>query len=144
MPNHKIISKYCNVFTGDQSLKQAETFGERKFFVLVDNNTRKYCLPLFLKKSGIDEGYIDLIEINDGESNKNLETCKFIWNELLLKEADRNSVLINLGGGVVTDIGGFAASCFKRGIDFINIPTTLMGQVDAAIGGKTGVNLGNI
>ena len=77
-----------------------------------------------------------------GEVNKTIHTCVDVWNTLSEKGADRNSLLINLGGGVVTDLGGFVASTFKRGIPFINIPTSLLAMVDAAIGGKNGVDLG--
>jgi 3-dehydroquinate synthase len=77
-----------------------------------------------------------------GEENKNLKTCEKLWHDLSEHGADRNSVLINLGGGVVTDLGGFVACTFKRGIDFYNIPTTLLAMVDASVGGKTGIDLG--
>src|SRR3546814_15534614 len=86
----------------------------------------------------------DIIEVDPGEENKNIDFCIGVWKMLLDFGADRNSLLINLGGGVVTDMGGFAASTFKRGIDFIQIPTTLLSQVDASVGGKTGIDLGNV
>ena len=112
-----------------------------KIFLLVDENTRKDCLPLFL--AGIDiEKSIEVIEITSGEIHKNIETCVTVWNSLSAQNADRKSLLINLGGGVITDLGGFVASTFKRGIAFINIPTTLLSMVDASVGGKTGVDLG--
>jgi 3-dehydroquinate synthase len=85
---------------------------------------------------------IEIIEIEAGEEMKNISTCVEIWSILADLGADRKSALLNLGGGVITDLGGFVASTFKRGIDFINIPTTLLGMVDAAIGGKNGVDLG--
>ena len=84
---------------------------------------------------------IDIV-IKAGEQHKNLQTVQRIWKTLLKHHADRNAMLINLGGGVVTDLGGFAASTYKRGIKFINVPTTLVGMVDAAIGGKTGIDFG--
>jgi 3-dehydroquinate synthase len=87
---------------------------------------------------------IEIIEFEAGEINKNIETCIQIWNILTDLGADRKSLVINLGGGVVTDLGGFVASTFKRGIDFINMPTTLLSMVDASVGGKTGVDLGNL
>ena len=83
----------------------------------------------------------EIIEIESGEENKNIEICAQIWRTLSELGADRKSLLINLGGGVIIDLGGFVASTFKRGIDFINIPTTLLAQVDASIGGKTGIDL---
>ena len=109
-----------------------------KLFVLTDINTDKFCLPLladneFVKKAG-------KIIIGSGEEYKNIDTLTQIWSYLSKHEATRHSLLINLGGGLLTDIGGFAAACFKRGIKFINIPTTLLGAVDAAVGGKTGIN----
>ncbi|KRP28396.1 MAG: 3-dehydroquinate synthase, partial [Cryomorphaceae bacterium BACL22 MAG-120619-bin32] len=85
---------------------------------------------------------IKIIEIESGEIHKNLKTCVSVWNSITDFGGDRKSLLITLGGGVITDLGGFVASCFKRGIDFINIPTTLLSMVDASVGGKTGVDLG--
>jgi len=112
-----------------------------KLFILVDENTKKYCLPLL--KQECQHAYV-LIEINSGEIYKNLSTCQHIWQELTNKGADRNSLLLNLGGGVITDMGGFSAATFKRGMRFINIPTTLLGMVDAAVGGKTGVDFNGL
>lgn len=113
-----------------------------KVFVLVDENTRKHCLPKLEKLIG---KHIDsTIEISSGEENKTIQTCSLVWGELSSLGADRKSILINLGGGVLTDLGGFVASTFKRGIDFINIPTTLLSMVDASIGGKTGVDFGSL
>lgn len=87
---------------------------------------------------------VEIIEFENGEINKNIETCVQIWNVLTELGADRKSLVINLGGGVVTDLGGFVASTFKRGVDFIHIPTTLLSMVDASVGGKNGVDLGNL
>lgn len=111
-----------------------------KLFVLVDAHTEIHCLPLFRKLCGypID----DIITIKAGEPYKTIETCFNVWTKLSQLSGDRKSLLINLGGGVVTDLGGFVAATFKRGIDFINIPTTLLAMVDASVGGKTGVDLG--
>ncbi|PTX43200.1 3-dehydroquinate synthase [Christiangramia gaetbulicola] len=114
-----------------------------KIFILVDSNTHSYCLSKFLQKIETDI-ITEVIEIEAGEENKNLQTCEGVWNALSELEADRKSLMINLGGGVVTDLGGFVASTFKRGIRFINIPTTLLSMVDASVGGKTGVDLGNL
>ncbi|MEH6656465.1 3-dehydroquinate synthase [Leeuwenhoekiella marinoflava] len=110
-------------------------------FILVDSNTHEYCLAQFLQNVETSQT-IEIIEVDPGEEFKNLETCEGVWNVLSELNADRKSALINLGGGVVTDLGGFVACCFKRGIDFINIPTTLLAMVDASVGGKTGVDLG--
>jgi len=114
-----------------------------KIFLLVDENTQDYCLPLFLSHVEflLD---IEIIEIESGEINKTIDTCVGVWNTLSDFDADRKSLLINLGGGVITDLGGFVASTFKRGISFINVPTSLLAMVDASVGGKTGVDLGAI
>ncbi len=110
-------------------------------FVLVDENSLEHCYPIcipFLKTNK----RIKVIEIESGEIHKNLNTCSDVWNALTELGADRKSLLITLGGGVITDLGGFVAATYKRGIDFVNIPTTLLSMVDASIGGKTGVDLG--
>lgn len=104
--------------------------------VLVDENTEKHCLPKISKL--FSEALT--IKINSGEENKTLDTCNQIWNALTQAHFDRNALLINLGGGVIGDMGGFCAATYKRGIDFINIPTTLLSQVDASIGGKLGID----
>lgn len=106
-------------------------------FVLVDNNSRNYCLRR------LNIGYVPvehIIIVAEGEHNKSLDNVALIWHMLSVQGARRNSVLVNVGGGLITDIGGFAASCFKRGIRCLNIPTTLLSQVDASVGGKTGIN----
>lgn len=112
-------------------------------FIIVDSNTNEFCLPQFLPYLETDL-IIEIIEFEAGEENKNIETCVQIWNVLTELGADRKSLVINLGGGVVTDLGGFVASTFKRGVDFIHIPTTLLSMVDASVGGKNGVDLGNL
>jgi 3-dehydroquinate synthase len=109
-------------------------------FVLCDENTEKYCLPLI--NPAIPDAH--LINILSGEQYKNLKTCEDIWAGLTLANADRRSLLICLGGGVICDMGGFASSCYKRGIDFINIPTTLLAMVDASVGGKTGIDFNGL
>lgn len=110
-------------------------------FILVDENTLEHCYPRFIQNLKTEK-QIEIIEIESGEINKNLETCIGVWNAITELGGDRKSILITLGGGVITDLGGFVASCFKRGIDFVNIPTTLLSMVDASVGGKTGVDLG--
>jgi 3-dehydroquinate synthase len=112
-------------------------------FILVDEHTNEHCLSKFLPRLATEIS-IEIIEIEAGEEIKNIKTCVEIWSILSELRADRKSVIINLGGGVITDIGGFIASTFKRGIDFINVPTTLLGMVDASLGGKNGVDLGNL
>ena len=138
------------IYTGRESLAQLnelfgkkEFFGETKFFILVDEQTVQFCLPHLL--SNVPElAEAEIFEIESGEANKNVEICIQIWEALSQHGADRQSVLVNLGGGVITDMGGFIASCYMRGISFVNIPTTLLAQVDASLGGKTGVDLGNL
>lgn len=108
-------------------------------FVLVDNNTKKHCLPIIGNSLPTD---YRLIEIENGEINKTLNTSLDIWQSLTNAHADRSALLINLGGGVICDMGGFCARTYKRGIRFWNIPTTLLSQVDASVGGKLGVDFG--
>ena len=110
-------------------------------FIVVDENTFEHCYPKFIRNLTTNKR-IEVIEIESGEINKNIETCVGVWNAITELGGDRKSILITLGGGVITDLGGFVASCFKRGIDFVNIPTTLLSMVDASVGGKTGVDLG--
>ena len=107
-----------------------------RLFVLVDKNTKESCYPLVEKLLPSHQ----VIEITPGEQTKDLRQCMHIWDKLTEAQADRNTLLLNLGGGVVTDMGGFCAGTYKRGIRFINVPTTLLAQVDASTGGKTGVD----
>ncbi|WP_029033223.1 3-dehydroquinate synthase [Salinimicrobium terrae] len=122
----------------NQFLKQASF---SKIFVLVDTNTHLYCLSPFLQKIETNIK-IEILEIDAGEEIKTLETCSSLWETLSELGGDRKSLLVNLGGGVVTDMGGFVAAAFKRGISCVHFPTTLLAMVDAALGGKNGVNLG--
>ncbi len=110
-----------------------------KIFVLVDSNTRQHCFSKLLSFSK----NIIIIEIKPTDEHKNLISCEKIWQTLSAENADRKSVLINIGGGMICDLGGFAASVYKRGIDFMHVPTTSMAMCDAAIGGKTAVNFAN-
>ncbi|WP_299064687.1 3-dehydroquinate synthase [uncultured Polaribacter sp.] len=121
--------------------KLVEVNNYSTLFIMVDENTFEHCYPKFIRNLATDKR-IELIEIESGEINKNIETCIGVWNAITELGGDRKSLLITLGGGVITDLGGFVASCFKRGIDFVNIPTTLLSMVDASVGGKTGVDLG--
>lgn len=134
-------SVYCNSNNWGSLNNKIKEINPSKIFTLVDTNTKRDCLPLFLKKNSFNES-VEVLEIPDGEINKNINTCSLLWNKLSENGADRNSLIINLGGGVVTDLGGFVASTFKRGVFFINIPTTLLSMVDASVGGKNGVDLG--
>lgn len=121
--------------------KMIEEKGYSSIFILVDENTITHCYPKFIPFLTTDIR-IEVIEIEAGEEFKTLETCAGVWSALSELDADRKSLIITLGGGVITDLGGFVASTFKRGIDFVNIPTTLLSMVDASVGGKTGVDLG--
>ncbi len=112
-------------------------------FIIVDEHSNEYCLANFLANLAT-EITIEIIEFDSGENSKNIETCVQIWNVLTELAADRKSLIINVGGGVVTDLGGFVASTFKRGIDFVHVPTTLLAMVDASIGGKNGIDHGNL
>ena len=112
-----------------------------KIFILVDANTHEHCLPAFMSDLQTSIS-IEIIEIEAGEHFKTIDTCVGVWNALSELNADRKCLLLNLGGGVVTDLGGFIASTFKRGIKYINVPTSLLAMVDASVGGKTGVDLG--
>ena len=114
-----------------------------KIFLLVDTNTHIHCLPRFLSNIDVNMS-LEIIEMEAGEIHKTLDTCTQIWHSLSDLDGDRQSLIINLGGGVVTDLGGFVASTFKRGVRFVNVPTTLLSMVDASVGGKTGVDLGAI
>lgn len=110
-----------------------------RIIIIVDENVKEHCLPVF--KSHLPEIKIDgVICIESGEEKKTLVQARYIWDELTRMNVDKDALIINLGGGVVSDIGGFVAATFKRGVSFINYPTTLLGMVDAAIGGKTGID----
>ncbi|WP_417429828.1 3-dehydroquinate synthase [Halpernia sp.] len=107
--------------------------------ILVDENTHEFCLPLLLGNLETELPF-EIIEIEAGEDLKTIETASHLWEILAEFKTDRNALMINLGGGVITDLGGFVASTYKRGIKFINIPTSLLGMCDASIGGKTGID----
>jgi len=137
----EISNKDFGIFIGSEIFTMlAEKLAERsysKVFVLTDENTLSHCWPLLAN-------YLvntQIITVKSGEEHKNLSTAQYIWEFLQSNQADRRSVLINLGGGVLSDTGGFCAATYKRGIDFINVPTTLLAMVDAAVGGKQGVDV---
>lgn len=121
----------------DQYLKNNQF---SNIFFLVDENTHVHCLPLLLADLDHLSAY-EILEVDAGEENKTIETVSNLWVAMAELGADRRSLVINVGGGVLTDMGGFMASTFKRGIKFINIPTTLLSQVDASVGGKNGIDL---
>lgn len=119
-----------------------ENYAKSKKIIIVDENTHDYCLDNLLTNFE-DLADAEIILLPIGEENKVLEVCFQVWESLSEFNVSRKDLIINLGGGVVTDMGGFIASIYKRGIDFINIPTTLLGLVDASVGGKTGIDLGS-
>lgn len=129
-----------NIINVKQIVKDLEKcFAEKsysKVFVLTDTGSRQYCSE-FLKELSFE---YQIIELKAGDDHKNIEALATVWQFMTENGGDRESLLINLGGGMITDLGGFAASSFKRGISFFNIPTTLLSMVDAAVGGKTGIN----
>ena len=127
------------IFITDNHFKELLPFTGLSYtsvFVLVDENTLQHCYPAIQSILPVHQ----LIAIPSGELNKTLATCQTVWNKLTENNADRKALLINLGGGVITDLGGFCAACYKRGIAFINLPTSLLAMVDASVGGKTGVD----
>lgn len=113
-----------------------------RIFVLTDETTQQLCWPKIKNFKALKDCTPIIIKATD--THKNLDTLAEVWQALSNGGATRHSLMINLGGGMVTDLGGFAASTFKRGIDFINIPTTLLAMVDASVGGKTGINFGGL
>jgi 3-dehydroquinate synthase len=129
-----------NIVISNNNTEKVQDYIKRgqfsKIGVLVDENTHKLCYPLL--QLYLPEHTV--LEIKSGEENKNIQTCNQIWQWMTDEEFDRKSLLINLGGGVICDMGGFCAGTFKRGIKFINFPTTLLSQVDASVGGKLGVD----
>ncbi len=126
-----------------QSLAEAiEAISFDRLFVLTDDNTLDLCWPLVKDISQMREA--QMITIRPSDDNKTLEALSYVWQELQRGGASRHSLMVNLGGGMVTDLGGFAASTFKRGIAYINVPTTLLSMVDASVGGKTGINFGGL
>ena len=127
----------------ENSLAEAiEKYPHDRLFILTDEHTHRLCLPQLQNIPAIQDATEIIIGAED--VHKNLETLAFVWQALSEQGATRHSLLINLGGGMVTDLGGFAAATFKRGIAYINIPTTLLSMVDASVGGKTGINFNGL
>ncbi len=140
----EIIQKDFDIFLGTDVLEKLSEIlinnEYSKIFVVMDSNTHKFCWPIL---SPYIMNY-EIIVIPAGEANKTLKYAEIIWAKFQELFADRRAVLINLGGGVISDLGGFCAATYKRGIDFINIPTTLLSMVDASIGGKLGVDFNSL
>lgn len=142
-----IKSTSYSIYIGEKSLPTLVKFLTKNsytnYFIICDEHTFEHCLPtLLFNVPQLHEA--EIIELESGEDKKTLETCLQVWGALTDAGADKKSLLINLGGGVISDLGGFVASTFKRGIHFINIPTTLLSMVDASVGGKTGVDFEGI
>lgn len=131
---------YADSRRWDRFKQTVKELNPSKVFVLVDENTAVHCLPYF--KEHYTDHPFRVLQIPAGEHYKTIETCLQVWQDLSTYGADRKSLLINLGGGMVTDLGGFVANTYQRGIASINIPTSLLAMVDASIGGKNGVDLG--
>lgn len=120
-----------------------EEWNDVRYTILLDENTFQHCLPLLVSQvEALQEA--EFIEVPVGEECKSLEVAAQVWQTLMEGEADRQSVIVNLGGGCVCDLGGYVAAGYKRGIRYINVPTSLLSMVDASIGGKTAVNFGGV
>lgn len=134
-----------SVFFGEENFKNLSSWindeGYSKVFILTDDQVNENVVPKLLPQLAINCPF-EIIEIESGEDQKTVETAYEIWNILAEFNADRQALLLNVGGGMITDLGGFVAATYKRGIDFVNIPTSLLAMVDASVGGKNGVNLG--
>ncbi|NRD20163.1 3-dehydroquinate synthase [Winogradskyella eckloniae] len=143
---NSISTKNAIVYFNSEVYTEINTYvktkNPSKIFILVDTNTHDYCLPKFLEQLESGDIAVEVMEMPNGEENKTIDICTGVWEALSEYNADRKSLLINLGGGVVTDLGGFVASTYMRGISYINVPTSLLAMVDASVGGKTGVDLG--
>ena len=135
-----LFSPHRSALSGLSRMLQGAAYRNARYFILVDANTFTHCLPpLVAAVPPLQEA--EFIELPVGEAAKELSIAEQVWLSLLESGADTHSVIVNLGGGSVSDIGGFVAAGYQRGIRYINIPTTLLAMVDAAIGGKTAVNL---
>lgn len=136
-----------NIYTGKTVFKDLSSFLRKQkysgYFILCDENTIANCLPVLITNCK-ELKDAEIFEIESGESSKSLQLCSQLWEALLSYNADRNALIINLGGGVISDLGGFIASTYKRGIDFINIPTSLLAMADASVGGKTGIDFAGL
>lgn len=135
------------IYFGKTVYKEINAFLKKnkysKYFVFCDENSFAKCYAELLANCKPLQT-AEIIEIDSGEASKNIEICQHIWETMLEHNADRNTLVINLGGGVISDMGGFIASVYKRGIDFINIPTTVLAMADASVGGKTGIDFANL
>lgn len=142
-----ITAKGYKIIIEQDSFKGLTAFLKKSHFsaiyILCDENTLKHCLPILITQVP-KLGEAEIIEIESGELSKVVEISTMIWQTLIENGADRNVLLINLGGGVVSDLGGFCASVYKRGVSFIHLPTSLLAMADASVGGKTGIDLNEV
>jgi 3-dehydroquinate synthase len=134
-----------NIFFNTEAIQSLENILSNKVIskiaILCDENTHEHCVPLFLSQvAGLDTSKLEIIELEVGEDNKSIEVLAQLWDSFGALGLDRSSLLLNLGGGVISDLGGFAAGTYMRGFDFINFPTSLLAMVDASVGAKTGIN----
>ncbi len=139
------MTKQQIIISEDIAKALTQAIGECEYdrlFVLADETTERLCLPVVSSLDCMNDAR--KIVIKAGDTHKDLESISHVWAELQRMGGTRHSLMINIGGGMITDLGGFAASTFKRGIQFINIPTTLLSMVDASVGGKTGINFGGL
>jgi 3-dehydroquinate synthase len=129
------------IFTDSTALLRRikKQFEGKRIFILTDENVSSACLHALLHEFN-SIGEIDVIEVEAGETSKSLSICDHLWSHLIESNCSKSDLILNFGGGVITDLGGFVASNFKRGIPFIHVPTSLMAMTDAAIGGKTGID----
>jgi 3-dehydroquinate synthase len=145
---HEIMAGKHPVLLGDRALGRLEHWlrkegANARCFILGDEHTLEHCLPeLLVHVPGLADA--EIIQVCCGETSKDLEVCRALWGHLAARTADRQALLVNLGGGVITDLGGFVAATYKRGIRFVHVPTSLMGMVDAAIGAKTAIDLNGV
>lgn len=142
-----IKSNGYSVYIGNSVFKSLNAFLKKKkyssHFIICDDNTLQHCLPLLITACPALAN-AEIIEVESGEQSKALDISANIWHTLLERRADSNSLIINLGGGMVSDLGGFCAAVYKRGISFINVPTSLLAMADASVGGKTAIDFGGI
>lgn len=143
----EVKSQGYSVIIGDDALSHLNDFLNQKqyskYFIIVDENTIEHCLPTIVTNIDVLSN-AEVIQTESGEENKTIEVVTQVWYAMSEAHADRKALVVNLGGGVISDMGGFIASTYKRGIDFLNIATTLLSQVDASVGGKLGIDLGGL
>lgn len=139
--NYPIISGDNALNEFSEWLKNQSQYSQ--ILLLVDENTLRHCVPDLITAVAQLEG-VEFLEVEPGESQKNIEVATQLWMALSELNIDRNGLIINVGGGVIGDLGGFVASAYKRGIDFVQIPTTLLAMIDASVGGKVGIDLGEL